>query len=104
MFLMRALPCAAKRGNVSMKNRIVTALPLFGVLAFAGQAQAAAAIIPEGTATLWISGGGVSGYIALTYDIVAGGPAPVVGISGEISDKALASRIRVSLALFRSTP
>jgi hypothetical protein len=52
-----------------MRHGIVAALPLVGALAFAGQAHAVTPV-PQGTATLWISGGGVSGSVTLTYDIV----------------------------------
>jgi PEP-CTERM motif len=71
-----------------MRHGIVAALPLVGALAFAGQAHAVTPV-PQGTSTLWIGGGGVSGYVTLTYDMVAGGQDPVVGISGAITDTAL---------------
>ncbi len=78
----------AAKGNIEMRHGIVAALPLVGALAFAGQAHAVTPV-PQGTATLWISGGGVSGSVTLTYDIAAGGQDPVVGISGAITDTAL---------------
>ena len=71
-----------------MRHGIVAALPLVGALAFAGQAHAVTTE-PQGTSTLWIGGGGVSGSVTLTYDIVAGGQDPIVGISGAITDTAL---------------
>ncbi len=71
-----------------MRHKIAATLPLVGVLAFAGQAHAITGQ-PTGTATLWISGGGVSGVVTLTYDIAANGQDPIVGISGTITDTAL---------------
>jgi hypothetical protein len=85
---VRAPLCVAEGEHRHMKKRIVAALPLVGALAFAGQAHASTTE-PQGTATLWISGGGVSGSVTLTYDIVAGGQDPIVGISGVITDTAL---------------
>ncbi len=67
-----------------MTTRIFAGLLALGAAAMSGPAHAAV-----GTADLWISGGGVSGHLTLTYTISGTGANPIADISGVISDASL---------------
>ena len=82
-----------------MTTKTFAGLLALGAAAMSGPAHAAV-----GTADLWISGGGVSGHLTLTYTISGTGANPIADISGVISDASLGiTSIKRSSGSFRST-